>query len=219
MFEFTFHPELSAIPPAERSALAETFDRLAETIWRKDDRFWREFPDLWSDMMGSVLARADGELVGFFLYQRLVVDDKSIFYIHGINVHPRLQSSGLQAQLWAKAVPYEVARARGGTIYLAARTRNPLVLAIASRICSKIVPGPDPENDDPALRALALRVSEALYPGVHVEQPLMIIRDAYTNFSYLWPQHHRNREVDARIYGDKLGECDVYFMLGLLRVN
>lgn len=218
-FDFAFHPELSAIPPAERPALAETFDRLAETIWQKDERFWREFPDLWSDRMGSVLARTDGELVGFFLYERVVVDDKSIFYIHGINVHPRLQSSGLQGQLWTKAVPYEAAHARAGTIYVAARTRNPLILAIISRICSKLIPGPDPVNDDPELRTLALRVSETLYPGVRVEQPLMIIRDAYTNFSYLQPQHHRDRELDAKFYGDTLGARDVYFVLGMLHLQ
>lgn len=219
MLEFAFHPELSAIPAAAQPALAEEFDRLAETIWRKHDRFWREFPKLWSDEMGSVFARDDGELVGFFLYQRLVVDGKSICYIHGINVHPRLQASGLAAQLWVKAVPYEATHSVGGTVHLAARTRNPLVLAMASRVCSKLVPGPDPATDDPELRTLALRVSETLYPGVHVEQPLMIIRDAYTDFSYLRPQHHRDRAVDAKIYGDQLGARDVYFMLGVLRVG
>jgi hypothetical protein len=42
----------------------------------------------------------------------------------------------------------------------------------------------------------------------------MIIRDAYTDFGYLRPQHHRDPEIDRRI--DQLGERDVYFLLGVL---
>jgi hypothetical protein len=69
-----------------------------------------------------------------------------------------------------------------GTLYIAARTRHPGVLSIIQKICENTVPGT--RTSDELICAAAV-IGEAIFPGVVIEYPAMIIRNAYTEFRYL----------------------------------
>lgn len=207
------HARASLEGPQQRLQIARALDRVADQIWVKAPDYWQCDPVLFVEDSGIVLAYMGTEPIGFVVYERKWLPFGLALAVKGLNIIPAHQSRGVLLRLCRQIVSDEV---RAGTAtYIAARTRNPVILAMCNRLCAEVVPTFGAGAAHEHLIPLALEAAAAAYPGAPPEVPSLIMRGAYAGVRYLNPQHHRDERFNELVYANQqFGADDAFFIFG-----
>jgi hypothetical protein len=197
----TVLPNGADVPPDQRTAILGTFDEIMDELWHKDPLLFRnQEKRLFADDHGFVIVSLDARAVGFLLYRRLTVGGEHVLYRSATHVRRAHHGRGLNRLMSERLLSLEYGEGTDGPVYIAWRTRNPIVWDWNRRLCSRVVPDLVTGDNDPALVPRCVRAAGVLFPHLTVELPSMIMRGAYPLLSVREPQHHRDRRLDALFF-------------------
>src|SRR5206468_216060 len=139
-------------------------------------RSWSREDSPFHDDYGLVFASANAEIVGYSIYKRLVLDGTPALYRAGAAVAVSHQRYGFY-RMMSQAMLTTEWSARPGVeeMYLAWRTRNPIIWAANARLCKAVVPSILEAQVDAKLQDVCLRLARQLYPDCPIEPPAMIM--------------------------------------------
>lgn len=221
-YKVTHYPQSPSIPPDRRDALLGRFDEIMDQTWHKHpDRYevWEAsfFDSFFSHDNGLVLTEYADEIVGFWIYQRLLVRESRVLYSALACILPAHQGKGLRKEMARTTFPYEIARVGSDPLYHAWRTRNPIGWSLLAKMCKSVVPNFTDDDRDPALVELGRLVAKLLYPDLPLEIPSMIMRGAYTLTSFKEEPRHVDPAFNAAFHASLANKQDAIFSIGELR--
>src|SRR5262249_55888567 len=149
-------------------------------------RHWSREDSPFHDEYGLVFASKDAEVVGYSIYKRALLDDTPALYRAGAAVRVSHQREGFYRRMSQAMLTTEWS-ARPGVeeMYLAWRTRNPLIWLANARLCQAVVPSIVDGHVDAKLQDVCVRLAHQLYPDCPIEPPAMIMRNAYEHLTYI----------------------------------
>lgn len=217
-YTVTLQAASATIPLPERKRFLQAFDRIAAENWHLKPDFWASQPTVLDGDRGLVTVTHQGEIVGCSIYERLIIDGARVLYRFATDIAPAAQGQGLYNAINAAILATEHQRTDAGLLYYSWRTRNPIVWAANARFCQSVVPPILGDETNPALLALACRVAAALYPGVPLEMPSMVMRGVYTEFSLKRTPRHPDPRIDGAFFGNPAlaDPTNALFSVGLL---
>jgi len=176
----------SAVPEARRDVLLDRIARIMASNWHFTQRHWSREDSPFHDEYGLVFASQHADIVGYSIYKRVVLDGTPALYRAGAAVAASHQRFGFY-RMMSQAILTTEWSARPGVeaMYLAWRTRNPLVWAANARLCTAVVPSIVDGQVDAKLQEACLRLARQLYPDCPIEPPAMIMRDVYAHLTYI----------------------------------
>jgi hypothetical protein len=198
-YELTFYRSGAEVPLPSRPGLAQSFDEIASTIWGIDKDFFRKVgPDLFTEQdRVVVVVNRRGKVVGFSISRRIAIADRIVLFRRYTAMYPGDQGRGLYGVLTAPVLNYESHRQRG-SLYLAWRTRNPVVWFKNAAMCSRVAPNILEGRSDADLIELALAVCHEVYPKAQIDPATLTIGSVYPGDSgYRTQPRHPNKELDA----------------------
>ena len=150
----------SEVPEARRDFLLDRIERIMASNWHFTKRHWSREDSPFHDAYGLIFASTDAEIVGYSIYKRAVLDGTPALYRAGAAVAASHQRYGFYRRMSQAMLTTEWS-ARPGVeeMYLAWRTRNPLVWAANARLCQAVVPSILDGQVDAKLQDACLRLA------------------------------------------------------------
>jgi hypothetical protein len=204
----------SDLPEPERAALVKQFYAIATPYWREidPDRCRAIERSFFEPGSGVGVARARGEMVGFYAFRRLMIGTTRVLCPLNIHIAEAHQRRGIRTEF--SRMVMRAVLADGAPLYYGFRTRTPLLWKSAMTRCKVLVPSLFGEPADPALLEFGERVVKTLYPDAVVEMPALVLRDAYRGFLYHEEPHHADDAYDAAFYAPLTSKYDARFFFG-----
>ena len=209
----------SEVPEARRDFLLDRIARIMASNWHFTKRHWSREDPPFHDAYGLVFASTDTEIVGYSIYKRVVLDGTPALYRAGAAVAASHQRYGFY-RMMSQAMLTTEWSARPGVeeMYLAWRTRNPLIWAANARLCQAVVPSIVDGQVDAKLQEACLRLARQLYPDCPIEPPAMIMRDVYEHLTYIRePYDHFASPISAWYAAVVPNSGDAVFSVGIVR--
>jgi hypothetical protein len=176
----------SAVSEARRDVLLDGIARIMASNWHFTQRHWSREDSPFHDEYGLVFASQHAEMVGYSIYKRVALDGTPALYRAGAAVAASHQREGFYRRMSQAILTTEwSAKPDGEEMYLAWRTRNPLIWAANARWCTAVVPAIVEGPVDAKLQEACLRLARQLYPDCSIEPPAMIMREVYAHLTYL----------------------------------
>ncbi len=209
----------SSVPESRRDVILDDIARIMSSNWHSTQRHWTRADSPFHGDHGLLLAHVDGQAVGYSIYKRVTHDGTLALYRAGAAVvashqrggHYRRMSEAMLAAEW-NAHP-EAAR-----LYLAWRTRNPLIWEANARCCVAVAPSIADGQTDTALEAAGLRLARSLYPDCPIAPPAMVMRDVYSHLAYLHEPYDQVTSPVASWYAAAVPDpADAVFSIGIVR--
>lgn len=209
----------SEVSEARRDVLLDDIARIMASNWRFTQRHWSREDSPFHHEYGLVFARQNGEVVGYSIYKRLMLDGIPALYRAGTAVAASQQRHGFYRRMSETILTAEWnAMPDVNTIYLAWRTRNPVIWAANARLCQAVVPAIESGLVDATLHEACLRLARQLYPNCPIEPPAMIMRDVYTHLTYLREPHDHVASPVAAWFAAVVPHAgDAVFSAGILQ--
>jgi hypothetical protein len=148
-------PRASAVPDARRDVLLDRINAVIATNWRSTrSRWWSREHSPFRDDFGLAFFHAAGEIVAYFIFQKLTLDGMPVFYGAGTAVDVAHQGKRYYQLMQAHALTaaWRSLEPVPDEVYVAWRTRNPHVWISNSRFCKRIAPSLWTEIDFVELR-------------------------------------------------------------------
>ena len=209
----------SEIPEARRDFLLGRIASIMASNWHFTQRHWSREDSPFHDEYGLVYASTNAEIVGYSIYKRVVLDGTPAVYRAGAAVLVSHQREGYY-QMMSQAILTTEWSARPGVeeMYLAWRTRNPLIWAANARLCQAVVPSIVDGQGDAKLQEVCLRLARQLYPDCPIKPPAMIMRNVYEHLTYIdEPYDHIASPISAWYAAVVPNPSDAVFSVGILQ--
>ncbi|WP_247321334.1 hypothetical protein [Bradyrhizobium sp. 21] len=197
-YDLTFYWSGEDVPVSRRYELAFAFDEIASTIWGLPADFFRKVgPDLFSERDRVVVLSRQDKVIGFSVSRRLMVGDQPVLFRRYSCMYAADRGYGLYSALTAPVLEHEIAQ-KPGTLFLAWRTRNPVVWFKNAAMCRRVAPDLRDGRADSELTELALAVCRAVYPKAEVDPVTLTVNSVYPgNTGYQVQPRHPLPELDA----------------------
>jgi hypothetical protein len=173
----------SDVPAFEQSGILDDIERIMSTNWSFTRRHWSDEDSPFHPEYGIVLLVQDGIHVGYSIYKRLKIDGNAVIYRAGTAVSSDHHGKGLYRMMTVATLEAEKIQDNHAPLYLSWRTRNPVIWTMNSRLCRSVVPSPQDAGKFPELEALCAQIAAALYPGVPLRAPHMVMPDVYEHLT------------------------------------
>ena len=209
----------SEVPEACRDFLLDRIERIMASNWHFTKRHWSREDPPFHDAYGLVFASTDAEIVGYSIYKRVVLDGTPALYRAGAAVAASHQRYGFYRRMSQAMLTTEWS-ARPGVeeMYLAWRTRNPLIWAANARWCQAVVPSILDAQVDAKLQDACLRLARKLYPDCPIEPPAMIMRAVYEHLTYIREPYDHFASPISAWYADVVpNPGDAVFSAGIVQ--
>jgi hypothetical protein len=209
----------SEIPEARRDFLLDRIESIMASNWHFTKRHWSREDSPFHDEYGLVFASTNAEIVGYSIYKRLVLDGTPALYRAGAAVAVSHQRDGFYRRM-SQAILTTEWSARPGVeeMYLAWRTRNPLIWAANARLCKAVVPSIVDGQMDAQFQEVCLRLAHQLYPDCPIEPPAMIMRNVYEHLTYIdEPYDHFASPISAWYANAVPNPGDAVFSVGTVQ--
>lgn len=197
-YDLTFYWSGEDVPVSRRDDLAFAFDEIASTIWGLPADFFRKVgPDLFSERDRVVVLTREEKVVGFSVSRRIMIGNQPVLFRRYSCMYAADRGHGLYRALTAPVVEHEIAQ-KPCTLFLAWRTRNPVVWFKNAAMCTRIVPDLRDRCVDSELMDLALAVCREVYPRAEIDPVTLTVNSVYPgNSGYLEQPRHPLPELDA----------------------
>ncbi|HXO67981.1 MAG TPA: hypothetical protein VN838_03370 [Bradyrhizobium sp.] len=201
-----------------REKLISEFDSIADRIFKKEPAALKQLEAFFfNETTGVALASDSDRLVGYNIYKRLQMSGKTVLYSAVTNVRPEYQSGGLRRRFLKSVLRSELNSNDPGSVFLAFRTRNPIIWHVFSQCCDPLVPNYRAGSTiDEELVDLGVAVAKEIFPKLEVERPTMIMRNAFDWISYQSQPLHKDPEINQAFFKDLSG-TDGIFAIGKAR--
>lgn len=169
----------SLVPAEERDGILEAIEKIMATNWSFTRRHWSHEDSPFHQEYGIILQKVAGRCVAYSIYKRLEVEGRKIIYRAGAAVASEHHRKKMYSLMTRAILNMEYRQGAVEPVFLAWRTRNPLVWLHNSALCKAVVPSPYQTGTEMDLVELCRGLSEALYPGVSLHLPYMVMSDVY----------------------------------------
>jgi hypothetical protein len=209
----------SEVPETQRAVLLDGIARIMASNWHFTQRHWSHEDSPFHDEYGLVFASQNGEMVGYSIYRRLDLDNTPTLYRAGTAVAASHQRHGFYRRMSQAMLTTEWNdRPDVNAMYLAWRTRNPIIWQANALLCQATVPAIMGRPVDADLQKACLHLARQLYPNCPIEPPAMIMRDVYAHLTYIRePSEHDASPVSAWLAASVPHPGDALFSVGILR--
>jgi hypothetical protein len=209
----------SEVPEARRDFLLDCIARIMASNWHFTKRHWSREDSPFHDDYGLVFASKDAEIVGYSIYKRVVLDGTPALYRAGAAVAASHQRYGFYRGMSQTMLTTEwSARPGAEEMYLAWRTRNPLIWVANARLCQAVVPSTVDGQVEAKLKEVCLRLARQLYPDCPIEPPAMIMRGVYEHLTYISePYDHFASPISAWYAAVVPNPSDAVFSVGTVQ--
>ncbi|MBB2173437.1 hypothetical protein HLH35_15150 [Gluconacetobacter asukensis] len=173
--------DASEVPVARRSEMMEEMNAIIAKNWILYEPHWTSSRTPFEREFGIILLYFHNKIIAFSVYKRFRIGGMLALYRSGSEVLPQHQGRGLYHFLTATSIELTASdlQPEESEILYAWRTRNPIIWAANSKICSRLVPSLHDGVEDGELQEAATEICGALYPGQILETPAMIMRGCY----------------------------------------
>jgi hypothetical protein len=214
-----FFDDASLVPLSRRAAILADMDRIAASYRKVLVPHWSEEHSPFTKDFGIAFLTLRGTVVGYSAFKRFAFNDGIVVYRAGSEILAEFQGRALYKRL-TELVLSSAFRglAPQSTRYYSWRTRNPIVWASNSRLCTEVAPSLDGRPCSPSLSDACVALAGKLFPGQKIERPTMIMRDIYPHIFFQQPPKLRSDEIINEAFSrNHLDEADGIFSLGSLR--
>jgi hypothetical protein len=219
-YDLTFYWSGQDVPISCRHELAFAFDEIASTIWGLPGDFFRKIgADLFSERDVVVVLSREGNVIGFSISRRLIIDDQAILFRRYSCMYAADRGNGLYRALTAPVVEHEAAKQRSA-LFLAWRTRNPVVWFKNASMCTRVAPDLLGGRADAEMEGLALAVCREIYPKSEIDPVTLRVNSVYPgNSGYQAQPHHPDPNLDAIFMAHPAAQSphDALFGIGELK--
>jgi hypothetical protein len=197
-YDLTFYWSGEDVPVSRRLELAFAFDEIASTIWGLAPDFFRNVgPDLFSERDRVVVLSRRNKIIGFSISRRIIIGVQPVLFRRYSCMYAADRGNGLYGVLTAPVVEREAAQ-HSGTLFLAWRTRNPIVWFKNAAMCTRVAPDLRDGRADSELTELALAVCREVYPDAAIDPVTLTVHSVYPgNSGYQVQPRHPLPEFDA----------------------
>jgi hypothetical protein len=211
--------DASVVPSSRRAVLLDDMDRIAASYRNVSVPHWSEKHSPFTPDFGIALLSLRGTLIGYSAFKRFAFNDGIVVYRAGSEILAEFQGRALYTRLTQLVLSsaFRDATPRS-TCYYSWRTRNPIVWASNSRLCTQVAPSLDGTPCSQSLSDVGIALAHKLFPGQKIERPSMIMRDIYPHIFFQRPPKLRSDEMLNEAFSQNhLGEADGIFSVGILR--
>ncbi len=214
-----FFEDASLIPLSRRAAILADMDRIAASYRKVSVPHWSEEHSPFTRDYGMAFLTLGGTVVGYSAFKRFTFNDGIVVYRAGSEILAEFQGRALYTRL-TELVLSSAFRdlTPRSTCYYSWRTRNPIVWAANSRLCTEVAPSLDGRPCPQPLSDACVALAETLFPGQKIERPTMIMRGIYPHIFFQRPPKLRSDNMINEAFSqNNLDEADGIFSLGILR--
>lgn len=197
---YEIYPRLDALRDRDRERVHTAVATVSAALVSENPRYWSALTAFAVGDKGAALAFDGDHAVGFWIVERVNVDDTPGLYTVLTNILPEYQGKHIAWQLRTRFLLPELEDDSRSRFYTF-RTRNPRSWELNARLCRSVVPDIFGHPSDEKLLELGRRAANQIFPNLRLDFPSMVIFDVYPPMCCgSKEQHHRDSAIESSFF-------------------